>query len=111
MLVLELEGRLDVTLPVRPLVPAVGLLVVVVVGLLLTVGLAVVPELLPVVRFVVVAPTVGRLLMLPLTLPVVVPSLFVRPDMLPPVWLRRPLLGMLWLIEPLVLLGCLTLAT
>lgn len=67
--VLLLDGRLAET-PVRPLVPAVGLLVVL--------GRLTLPLLL--VRPVVVLPTVGRLDMLPVGL-MFVP--LVRPDMLP----------------------------
>jgi hypothetical protein len=94
---LELDGRLAEALPVRPLVPADGRLVVV--GRLLTVGRLVVPL------------AVGRL-MLPGVLPLTEAPALVRPDMLPPlVRLWRPLFGKLWLIEPLVPLPWRTLAT
>ena len=87
-MLLELDGRLVEALPVRLLVPVVGLLV--------TEGLLVVlvrPEVLPLVA-VVDVPAVGRLLMLPTTLPVEVPVLLVRPDILPPFCPLRPLFGM-----------------
>ena len=72
---LAFEGRLAEALPVRPLVPAEGLLVVV--GRLVLV--------LPLTRPVVfVAPVVGRPLTLPATLPEDEPVLPVRPDRLPP---------------------------
>ena len=91
----ELEGRLEETLPVRPLVPAVGLLLE---GRLPTVGLLVLvrPELLPTRPEPAPAPfeIVGRL------------------DMLPPLLrLWRPSLDKEWLIEPAVPLPWRTLAT
>lgn len=96
--VLLFDGRLAVTLPVRPLVPAVGRLLTV--GLL-TLALLVRLEALP---------AVGRLELLPLTLALLPPALAV-PDMLPPVeGLTRPLFILL-LIEPAVLLPWRTLAT
>ena len=105
-LLLELDGRLDATLPVRPLVPAVGLLLTV--GLLVLVRLVLLPT-----RPEEAVPVVGRLVMLPATLPLLFPSTLARPDMLPPVlppWL--PLLGRRELIDPLLpVLPCLTLAT
>ena len=99
-----LVGRLAATLPVRPLVPAVGLLLTV--GLLLAVGLlALVPT-----RPSDVAPVVGRLDMLPEVLPLSLPLTVARPDMLPPV--LPPWSGRRELIEPPVpVLPCLTLAT
>ena len=91
---LELEGRLAEVLPVRPLVPAVGLLLA---GRLLTVGLLVLvrPEALA-----VELPAVGRLVdtLLP-TLALVLP--LALPDMLPPV-VALPPSCRLWLIEPAV---------
>ena len=78
---------------VRPLVPAVGRLVLE--GLLLTVGRIVLvrPELLPTRAEEELPADCGR-------------------DMLPLlVRLLRPLLGTAWLIDPPVLLPCLTLAT
>ena len=90
-------------MPVRPLVP--------VVGLLLTVGLLVlVRPVLAATRPVELLLVVGRLDILPLSLLL----LLIRPDMLPPPALLpwRPSLARLWLIEPLLpLLPCLTLAT
>jgi hypothetical protein len=91
---LELEGRLAEALPVRPLVPAVGLLLE---GRLPTVGLLVLvrPEALA-----VELPAVGRLVdaLLP-TLALVLP--LALPDMLPPV-VALPPSCRLWLIEPAV---------
>ena len=68
-MLLELDGRLDETLPVRPLVPVVGRLLTVgrllVVGLL-TLPLALVrPEVLLPTRLEAVLLAVGRLDMLP----------------------------------------------
>lgn len=85
------EGRLAET-PVRPLVLAVGLLLVL--------GRLTLPLLL--VRPVVALPTVGRLDMLPLGLTLVPP---IRPDMLPAVLEPvRPSPCRRRLIEPEVLL-------
>jgi hypothetical protein len=92
-----------VALPIRPLVP--------VVGLLLTVGLLVlVRPVLAATRPDEVLFVVGRLDILPLLLMLL---LLIRPDMLPPPLLFwRPSFVRLWLIEPLLpLLPCLTLAT
>ena len=83
------EGRLTET-PVRPLVPAVGLLLVL--------GRLTLPLLL--VRPVLVLPTVGRLDMLPVGLTLVPP---IRPDMLPAVLEPvRPSPCRRWPIEPAV---------
>ena len=87
---LEFEGRLAETLPVRPLVP--------VEGLLLTVGLLVLVR--PEALVVELLPAVGRLVdtLLP-TLALVLP--LTLPDMLPPV-VALPPSCRLWLIEPAV---------
>ena len=77
---LELEGRLAEALPVRPLVPAEGLLLE---GRLLTVGL-----------LVLVRPA--------LTLPVALPVVGRTVDMLPPLVGLLPSSCRLWLIEPAV---------
>lgn len=92
---LEFDGRLD---DARPLVPAVGLLLLE--GRLLTVGLLVLvrPEALA----EELLPAVGRLIETPLpTLALALP--LALPDMLPPLVVLRPSC-MLWLIEPAVLL-------
>lgn len=93
---LELEGRLVETLPVRPLVP--------VEGLLLTVGLLVLerPEALAPTRPVELLPAVGRLTdtLLPTLALLLTLAL---PDMLPPFVVLPPFCR-LWLIEPAVLL-------
>lgn len=86
----------------RPLVPAVGLLLLEV--LLLTVGLLVLvrPEVLAPTRPVELLPAVGRLTdALLLTLALVLP--LAVPDMLPPLVVLWPSCR-LWLIEPAVLL-------
>lgn len=92
---LELEGRLAEVLPVRPLVPAVGLLLA---GRLLTVGLLVLVR--PKALAVELLLAVGRLVdMLLPTLALVLP--LALPDMLPPV-VALPPSCRLWLIEPAV---------
>lgn len=90
-------GRLAVEEPVRPLVPAVGLEVLV--GLAEALEEPVLPEVLP-----DMLPAEGRLAVAPL----IEPFALVRPETLAP-----PLLeGRRELIEPLTpLLPCLTLAT
>ena len=92
---LELEGRLAEVLPVRPLVPAVGLLLA---GRLLIVGLLVLvrPEALAVELLLAVGRLVDTLLP---TLALVLP--LALPDMLPPV-VALPPSCRLWLIEPAV---------
>lgn len=92
---LELEGRLAEVLPVRPLVPAVGLLLE---GRLPTVGLLVLvrPEALAVELLLAVGRLVDTLLP---TLALVLP--LALPDMLPPV-VALPPSCRLWLIEPAV---------
>lgn len=95
---LELEGRLAETLPVRPLAPVDGLLLLE--GRLFAVGLLVLvrPEALA----VELPPVVGRLVdMLLLTLALVL--LLELPNMLPPLVGLR-LFCKLLLVEPAVLL-------
>ena len=79
---LEPEGRLADALPVRPLVPAVGLLLLE--GRLLTVGLLVLvwPEALAPTRPVVLLLAVGWLT--DTLLPTLALALLALPDMLPP---------------------------
>lgn len=91
-------------MPVRPLVPTEGRLLVV--GRLLTVGLLTLP--LALVRPVALLAE-GRLELLPFTL-LAAPAPVVL-DMLPLLFGLRPSLCRLLLMEPAVLLPCLTLAT
>lgn len=101
-LLLPLEGRLALTFPVRPLVPAVGLLLLA--DWLPAVGR---PELLPEFTLPVEAlpEVVGRV-------PLIEPLALGRPATLAPFCGARPLLLMVWLIEPDVpLLPRRTLAT
>ena len=87
-----LDGRLT-ELPVRPVVPTVGRL--------LMLGRLMLPLLL--VRPVLTLPVVGRLDMLPVVLLLAEPELM-RPDMLPAPDPEPPLPFRRWLIEPAVLL-------
>ena len=98
---LELDGRLAEALPIRLLVPAVGLLPLV--GRLLTVGLLVLvrPEALPPTRPVVLLLAIGRLV--DTLLPTLALALLALPDILPPFEVLPPFCR-LWLIEPAVLL-------